>query len=56
MRIVFTKHALEQIKIRKIDKIEVISTVNNPDKIIYDKFGYKDNEIVGLTILDASTR
>lgn len=39
MRIIFTKHALEQIKIRKIDKIEIISTLNNPDKIVNDKFG-----------------
>ena len=34
--IVFTQHAEEQMKIRKIDKKEVIDTLNNPDDLLYD--------------------
>lgn len=42
MVIRFTKHALQQIKIRDIDKSDIIDTLNNPDKTIKDKIG---NEI-----------
>jgi len=34
--IVFTQHAEEQMRIRKIDKKEVIDTLNNPDDLLYD--------------------
>lgn len=34
MSIEFTKHALERIKARDIDKKEVIDTLRTPDKII----------------------
>ena len=34
MPIDFTKHALERIKARNIDKQEVVDTLKNPDKII----------------------
>ena len=39
MVIQFTKHALKRIKIRKIEKTEINITLNNPDKIVEDKFG-----------------
>jgi hypothetical protein len=34
--IIFTQHAEEQMRIRKIDKNEVIDTLNNPDDLLYD--------------------
>ncbi len=34
--IIFTRHAEEQIKLRKIDKSEVIDALNNPDELLYD--------------------
>ncbi len=34
--IIFTQHAEEQMGIRKIDKKEVIDTLNNPDDLLYD--------------------
>ena len=34
--IVFTQHAEEQMRVRKIDKKEVIDTLNNPDDLLYD--------------------
>lgn len=39
MVIKFTKHALKQIRLRKITKNEVFSTLNTPDKLSQDKFG-----------------
>ena len=39
MSIEFTKHALERIKARNIDKNEILTTLNNPEKIIKDKSG-----------------
>jgi len=38
MVIQFTKHALKQIKIRKLEKADINTTLNNPDKIIEDRF------------------
>ncbi len=38
MVIQFTKHALKQIKIRKIEKTDISATLNNPDKILEDRF------------------
>ena len=32
----FTRHAEEQMKVRKIDKNEVIDTLNEPDDVLYD--------------------
>ena len=34
--IIFTQHAEKQMKIRKIDKNEVIDALNNPDDLLYD--------------------
>lgn len=34
--IVFTQHAEEQMRIRKIDRNEVIDTLNDPDDLLYD--------------------
>ncbi len=34
--ITFTQHAEEQIRIRKIDKKEVIDTLSNPGDLLYD--------------------
>jgi len=34
--IIFTQHAEEQMRIRKIDKNDVIDTLNNPDDLLYD--------------------
>ena len=39
MAIIFTRHALQQMKFRNINKNEVNSTLNNPDKTSQDKFG-----------------
>ncbi len=39
MLITYTKHALEQMKNRKISNHEVKDTLNNPIRIIHDKFG-----------------
>jgi hypothetical protein len=41
MRIKFTKHALERMRVRNISKEEVIYTLNNPDKELNDSFGNK---------------
>lgn len=37
MLIQFTKHALERIKARQIEKKEIILTLNNPEKTIKTK-------------------
>jgi len=34
--IVFTQHAEEQMRVRKIDKNDVINTLINPDDLLYD--------------------
>ena len=34
--IILTQHAEEQMRIRKIDKNEVIDALNNPDDLLYD--------------------
>jgi hypothetical protein len=34
----FTKHALKQIKIRKLEKADINATLNDPDKIMKDRF------------------
>ena len=34
--IIFTQHAEEQMRIRKIDKNEVINALHNPDDLLYD--------------------
>ncbi len=39
MLIEFTKHALERIKARNIEKNEVIETLANPEKVIKDNSG-----------------
>lgn len=39
MAIIFTKHALQQMKFRKINKVEINTTLNSPDKTSQDKFG-----------------
>ncbi len=39
MVIKFTKHALKQIRLRKITKPEVFSALNIPDKLSQDKSG-----------------
>ncbi len=39
MAIIFTRHALQQMKFRKINKVEINTTLNNPDKTSRDKFG-----------------
>jgi len=39
MVIEFTKHALQQIKLRQIDKTEIIITIDSPDEIARDKYG-----------------
>ena len=39
MVIQFTKHALKQIKLRKIEKAEINDALNNPDNVLQDKFG-----------------
>ena len=38
MVIEFTKHALQQIKLRQIDKTEIIITIDSPDEIARDKY------------------
>ena len=38
MVIQFTKHALKQIKIRKLEKTDINATLNEPDKIMQDRF------------------
>ena len=39
MVIKITKHALKQIRFRNINKNEVFTTLNTPDKLSHDKFG-----------------
>ena len=39
MPIEFTKHALERIKARNIDKTEIFTTLRNPEKLIKNKSG-----------------
>ncbi len=39
MLIRFTKHALERISARNIDKSEILSTMNQPDNVKQDEFG-----------------
>jgi len=39
MAIIFTRHALQQMRFRKINKVEINTTLNNPDKTSRDKFG-----------------
>lgn len=39
MLIRFTKHALERISARNIDKSEILSAINQPDNIKQDEFG-----------------
>jgi len=39
MAIIFTKHALQQVKSRKLDKTEIITTLNSPDKQTEDDQG-----------------
>lgn len=39
MLIRFTKHALERISARNIDKSEIFSTMNQPDNVKQDEFG-----------------
>lgn len=41
MPIIFTKHALERMKVRNIPKEEIINTINNPDNLLNDSFGNK---------------
>lgn len=38
MVIKFTKHALQQIKLREIDKTKIITTIDSPDKLTRDKY------------------
>ncbi len=38
MVIEFTKHALQQLKLRKIDKTKIITTKNSPDEVTRDKY------------------
>ena len=38
MLIIYTKHALQQMRGRKINKSDIIDTINNPDKKMNDKF------------------
>ncbi len=39
MVIIFTKHALQQIKLREIDRTKIIITMNSPDKLTQDRYG-----------------
>lgn len=39
MVIQFTKHALNQIKLRNIEKTDINNTLKNPDKVLKDAFG-----------------
>lgn len=41
MPIEFTRHALKQMRARKIDKNSVIKTLKNPDKELKDKLGIR---------------
>ncbi|MHA1649275.1 MAG: DUF4258 domain-containing protein, partial [Candidatus Helarchaeota archaeon] len=50
--ITFSKHSLQQIKLRKITKNEVLKVLNNPDEILRDKFGNKvAQKIIGNFLL-----
>jgi len=38
MVIIFTKHALHQMKLREIDRTKIIITMNSPDKLTQDRY------------------